>query len=715
MGDLDGDGTTEIVATAAGDDDGGPDRGAANVLFMDGAAIVCGNAIADPVEECDDGNTADFDGCTATCESEDLLEIFGAAGSPGQFSVTIDGVSLDVGLVAGDSPILIAQLVATAINGDPTLSAQGTTAQAVGSKVYSNGTFTAVASGVSGISASFAPGRVVAEQKISDTQGGFTGGLVDGDHFGNVAATLGDVDGDGISDFAAGASFAGLSGPARGALWIMFLNADGSVKGQQKVDDLEGGFTGVLEDGDHFGSAAAPLGDLDGDGVVDVAVGARKDDDGGSDRGAVWILFLNADGTVKSHQKISSTDGGFTGTLDNFDYFGIATASLGDLDEDGVTDLAVGAFNDDDGAPQSGALWILFLNSDGTVKAHQKISNTQGGFGGTVGQNDFFGGAVARLGDLDGDGIDDLAVGSARDDDGGPARGAVWILFMNTDGTVKSEQKISATEGGFSGLLDDEDDFGVSTSSLGDLDGDGVPDVAVGARDDDDNVSQTGAVWILFLNADGTVKRYQKISAIQGGLIGDIYVGDLFGKSTALLGDLNGDGTKELAVGAIGDDDGGVDRGAVWILSLDGVKVAVCGDAETFFPETCDDGNLVSGDGCFSTCQVEDELVISGVAAGGSIEILVSGNSVLISTLAGESAADVVTNLSTALNADVSLQSIAVSSVDLAERLVTNGTIDSIANSDPGLVFVPEPGVGFMLSVGALGIAGLRRIGRRGR
>ena len=46
--------------------------------------------------------------------------------------------------------------------------------------------------------------------------------------------------------------------------------------------------------------------------VVDVAVGARKDDDGGSDRGAVWILFLNADGTVKSHQKISSTDGGFT-------------------------------------------------------------------------------------------------------------------------------------------------------------------------------------------------------------------------------------------------------------------------------------------------------------------------------------------------------------------------------------------------------------------
>jgi hypothetical protein len=58
------------------------------------------------------------------------------------------------------------------------------------------------------------------------------------------------------------------------------------------------------------------LGDLDGDGVGDLAVGADLDDDGGLDRGAVWILFLNPNGTVKSHQKISDTQGGFTGTLD---------------------------------------------------------------------------------------------------------------------------------------------------------------------------------------------------------------------------------------------------------------------------------------------------------------------------------------------------------------------------------------------------------------
>ena len=104
------------------------------------------------------------------------------------------------------------------------------------------------------------------------------------------------------------------------------------------------------------------LGDLDGDGVGDLAVGARWDDDGGSGRGAVWILHLDTDGTVKSHRKISSTQGGFTGTLDDFDGFGADVATLGDLSGDGVGDLAVAAQGDDDGGTNPGAVWILFLD-----------------------------------------------------------------------------------------------------------------------------------------------------------------------------------------------------------------------------------------------------------------------------------------------------------------------------------------------------------------
>jgi len=305
--------------------------------------------------------------------------------------------------------------------------------------------------------------------------------------------------------------------------------------------------------------------------VDDLAVGAFSDDDGGTNHGAVWILFLNNDGTVKSHQKISDWQGGFTGILFSGDFFGASVASPGDLDGDGVQDLAVGAYRDDDGGANRGAVWILFLNTDGTVKSHQKISDTEGGFTGILGFEDHFGISVASLGDHDGDGVSDLAVGAFGDDDGGSGRGATWLLFLNTNGTVKSHQKISATEGGFHGILDDEDWFGMSVASLGDLDGDGVGDLGVGAYRDDDGGTDRGALWVLFLDTDGTVKSHQKISSTEGGFTGILNDSDFFGYSVASLGDLDGDGLTDLAVGAKWDDDGGLNRGAVWVLFLDGV------------------------------------------------------------------------------------------------------------------------------------------------
>jgi len=214
----------------------------------------------------------------------------------------------------------------------------------------------------------------------------------------------------------------------------------------------------------------------------------------------VWILFLNADGTVKGHQKISATEGGFSGPLDDFDFLGSSLASLGDLDGDGVGDLAVGTPNDSV-AGGLGSVWILFLNADGTVSSHSRISSEHGGL-----QGEFtvtFGTSAAFLGDQDGDGVGDLAVGGWGQDDGGSDRGAVWNLFLNTDGTVKAFQKISSTHGGFTGTLEDDDWFGYSLAALGDQDGDGIGDLAVGAAMDDDGGSDYGALWLLFL--DGAV------------------------------------------------------------------------------------------------------------------------------------------------------------------------------------------------------------------
>ena len=410
---------------------------------------------------------------------------------------------------------------------------------------------------------------VLSHQKISGTDGGFTGTLDDEDQFARSAAALGDLDGDNVADVAFGTWFDDDGGSNRGAVWILFLDVDGTVESRQKISSTQGGFPGTLDDGDRFGTSVAALGDLDGDSVVDVVVGAPYDDDGGDhDRGAVWVLFLDHIGTVRSYQKISATDGGFTGELTGTDYFGVSVAGLGDLDGDGVEDLAVGAHHDDDGGSNRGAVWILFLYANGKVKSQCKISATQGGFVGALSDGDRFGSSVTALGDLDGDGVTDLAVGAPYDGDGGPSHGAVWILLLNANGTVKSCQKISDSQGGFTDELYDGELFGFSLTAPGDVDGDAVVDLVVGAPGDDDGGNQRGAVWTLFLHTDGTVKSHRKISNTRGGFTGTLDDSDWFGGALAALGNLDGSGADDLAVGAYLDDDGGTNRGAAWVLFL---------------------------------------------------------------------------------------------------------------------------------------------------
>jgi len=419
------------------------------------------------------------------------------------------------------------------------------------------------------------PGSVLGARKISQTSGGFIGPLEEFDLFGNAIAALGDLDGDGVGDLAVGAYGDDGGGLDRGAVWILFLNADSTVKGQQKIGDLEGGFTGQLDDLDGFGSGLANLGDLGGDGSLELAVGACCDDDGGSGFGAVWILSLDGGGAVIGHQKISATSGGFTGQLNMFDQFGAALAAAGDIDDDSIPDLVVGARNDDSGGSNRGAVYVLFLNADGTVRQHQKISATDGGFTGPLEQDgDSFGSSVAGLGDLDGDGVEDLLVGAAGIDGGGLDKGGVFIVLLNPGGTVKLDQEISSGQGGFGGVPQDFSGFALACASLGDTDGDGVQDIAIGnVWDDDGPGSDLGAVWFMTLETSASVECWLKVSSTSGGLPPVLENMDQLGLSVVPMGDPDQDGVPEVAVGAIGDDDGGppgTNRGAVWILSSQG-------------------------------------------------------------------------------------------------------------------------------------------------
>jgi len=145
-----------------------------------------------------------------------------------------------------------------------------------------------------------------------------------------------------------------------------------TVSSISKISSVYGDLSSILNEFDQFGVSSDSLGDLNNDGVNDIIVGANRDDSGGVDKGAVYILFLNDDGSVLFEQKISSTDGGFTGVLESGDVFGTAVACIGDLNNDGVNDIAVGAEYDGDGGYWSGAVWILFLNTDGTVQSYNK-------------------------------------------------------------------------------------------------------------------------------------------------------------------------------------------------------------------------------------------------------------------------------------------------------------------------------------------------------
>ena len=176
------------------------------------------------------------------------------------------------------------------------------------------------------------------------------------------------------------------------------------------------------------------------------------------------------------------------------------------MDGDGVNDLAVGAHFDSDTGNKRGSVQIIFMNTDGSVKSLVEIDDSTAN-GPTLSNNDRFGSSIANIGDMDGDGVNDLAVGAHFDDmdenddvSGANNRGTIHILFMNTDGSVKSTVEINdSTANG--PTLSNADMFGIGIDNMGDMDGNGIIDLVVGAHGDDEGGDRRGTVHILFMTA----------------------------------------------------------------------------------------------------------------------------------------------------------------------------------------------------------------------
>lgn len=385
--------------------------------------------------------------------------------------------------------------------------------------------------------------------KIENGSGGFVADVEPGDRFSRDHDQAGDIDGDGIVDLVIGARSDDDGAIDAGALYIAFLNADGTVKSNQKISMLEGGFDEVLEENNFFGYGVAGIGDYDNDGIPDIAASAPS-----SNNQAIYIIHLNSDGTVKNFVK-------------NSNIIAQGLSAIGDINNDGRIDIVACDPNSDDGGNNRGAINILFLNEFSEVITDEivTISSTSGGFGTGLENDDKFGGReVAMLGDMDNDGTLEMAVGAFTSDGG---KGAIWLLSLNSN-TFNVESKLKITEGlnGFTDALTTGDNpngtqganFGHALCKVGDLNGDGIEDLMTGA-----NQQNEGWGYIIYFNSDKTVKAFTRINNSEGGFDFSLTAEDRFSRSISYLGDIRGDGTMAVNYGA---GAGAGSAGALYIL-----------------------------------------------------------------------------------------------------------------------------------------------------
>jgi len=175
----------------------------------------------------------------------------------------------------------------------------------------------------------------------------------------------------------------------------------------------------------------------------------------------------------------------------------------------------------------------------------RRVDETAPLLSGALSAYDSFGSALASLGDVEGDGGDTLAVGAEND---GPwSSGAVYILRVQADVVVAAVSKIASDEGALPLPLASHDRFGCSVAMIADLDGDGVPELAVGANGDDGAGTSAGTVYVLLMGRGGVVKSAQKLTDSVKHLL-EPY--GRFGSALASPGDVDGDGSADLFVGA---------------------------------------------------------------------------------------------------------------------------------------------------------------------
>jgi hypothetical protein len=334
---------------------------------------------------------------------------------------------------------------------------------------------------------------------------------------------------------------------------------------------------------DGFGFSVAPAGDVNGDAIPDVVVGAPSQDALEDFAGRAYVFYGPFDGDR------DAADADATISTQNFgDNVGFSVASAGDTNDDGFDDLLVGARGNDARGIQAGQAY-LFL---GPLEGALFPADADATFAGDA--FDELGRTVASAGDLNGDGFADVAIGSPLALDGGVSAGQVLVYY----GPVTGAQTPQTADATINGLVFNEL-LGHSVAAAGDLDGDGIGDLAIGAPRPNLNGSGTGTVYVFFGPVLGTMSANEADVRIVGERLNDE-----FGSAVSSAGDVNADGIDDLFVGASQFSGGVSGRAYVFhgplspLVSAADADAILVGEANgDIFGSTVDAVGDVNGDG----------------------------------------------------------------------------------------------------------------------
>jgi len=321
-----------------------------------------------------------------------------------------------------------------------------------------------------------------------------------------------------------------------------------------------GGLTGTLDlsgadarligvsSGDAAGMSVGPAGDVDNDGYDDILVGAWYEDTAASDAGAAYLLL----GPISGDVNLDDADYILTGGSAN-DYAGSAVTTVGDWDGDGYADLGIGAYEEDTGASNAG---MAYLISGASVSSGTLPGVSWAQFSGER-SDDQVGRNIAAAGDVDGDGQPDLLISAPPEDTGGNASGSVYlVLGPSTGGAVDLRYADAQLYG-----EGDNHFAGRTAAGVGDLDNDGYDDIFIGADGEDSVASGNGAAYLW----NGPVPSGTRdLSNADTKFVGDTGL-DYIGRSVAGGGDIDGDGNLDLVMGGTGDDYGDTDAGGGFV------------------------------------------------------------------------------------------------------------------------------------------------------